>query len=122
MRAKGYSEIWLAGVSLGGMGSIAYACRHEAEIAGVMLLAPFLGVRGVDRRPELLGTLSRHRASERRLPDMHLGYGTRDRYARTSAMLERWLPAGRTTTIDGGHDWPTWIALWKIMLARAFAE
>jgi pimeloyl-ACP methyl ester carboxylesterase len=121
MRAVGYSEIWLAGVSLGGMGAIAYACRHDAEIAGVMLIAPFLGVRGADRRPELLGTLARYRASERQLPAMFLGYGTRDRYAPASAMLAQWLPAERTTTIDGAHDWPTWIALWRIMLAQAFA-
>jgi alpha-beta hydrolase superfamily lysophospholipase len=117
MRAKGYAEIWLAGVSLGGMGSIAYACRHAAQIAGVMLLAPFLGLRDANREPELLRELARSP-----LPNIFLGYGTRDRYARASELLARRLPAGRVTTLDGGHDWPTWLELWKIMLALAVAR
>jgi pimeloyl-ACP methyl ester carboxylesterase len=44
LRAKGYAAIWLAGVSLGGMGCVAYACRHGAGISGMLLLAPFLGL------------------------------------------------------------------------------
>jgi len=114
-RAKGYRDIWLAGISLGGMASIAYACRHAARIAGVMLLAPFLGLRDANGEPELLGELAGSR-----LPDIFLGYGTRDRYAGTSHLLARRLPAERVTTLEGGHDWPTWIELWKIMLAQAF--
>src|SRR2546421_4007437 len=38
-----YAEICLLGISLGGMGSIAYACRHSRAIGKLMLLAPFLG-------------------------------------------------------------------------------
>ena len=117
LRERRYAKVWLGGVSLGGMGSIAYACRHGAEIAGLILLAPFLGPRDANREPELLSTLERTL-----LPDIFLGYGTHDRYARTSDLLAQRLPAARVTRLGGGHDWPTWIELWKIILAQAFAR
>src|SRR5260221_51683 len=41
-----YAETCLLGISLGGMGSIAYACRHGRAVGKLMLLAPFLGLRG----------------------------------------------------------------------------
>ena len=59
---------------------------------------------------------------EKALPEIFLGYGTRDRYARTSELLAQRLPAARVSTVAGGHDWPTWIKLWKIMLVQAFAK
>ncbi|MGB7542969.1 MAG: alpha/beta hydrolase, partial [Burkholderiales bacterium] len=42
-RAKGYTRTWLMGISLGGMGALAYARGHAKEVEGVILLAPFLG-------------------------------------------------------------------------------
>lgn len=120
MAAKGYRELWLAGISLGGMGCIAYACQSATPLAGMLLLAPFLGVRGADREPEMLTAFSRGQAGARRLPSVFLGYGAQDRYAHSSARLACLLPPERTVTIDGGHDWPTWRALWPLMLAQAF--
>jgi predicted esterase len=117
MRARGYTEICLLGISLGGMGSIAYACRHGHGISKVILLAPFLGVRGPNGEPELLGALG-----AAPLPEIFLGYGKRDRYARTSELLARHLPGARVTIVEGGHDWSTWSELWRIMLAQAFAQ
>lgn len=44
-KAVGYKGIWLIGNSLGGYGSILYARQHPGDIAGVVLLGPFLGER-----------------------------------------------------------------------------
>jgi hypothetical protein len=115
LRAEGYGALWLAGISLGGMGSIAYACRHRGGAHGVLLLAPFLGLPAENREPELLGELS-----QGPMPEIFLGYGAQDRYARASALLARRLHADRVTTLDGGHDWPTWRRLWDAMLGQAF--
>jgi len=120
MAAKGYQELWLAGISLGGLGCVAYACRTEARLAGLLLLAPFLGVRGADREPEMLALIARCQTGERRLPNIFLGYGAQDRYATASQRLAQLIPAENTVTIDGGHDWPTWNALWRLMLPHAF--
>ncbi len=42
-KIKGYEKIWLAGVSMGGLGSILYLIKHPENIEGVLLLGPYLG-------------------------------------------------------------------------------
>ncbi len=41
-RKKGYQSIWLAGISLGGFGSLMYAFTYPDEIGGIIALAPFI--------------------------------------------------------------------------------
>ena len=140
LRAKGgYRRIWLMGMSLGGLGCIAYARKHAAEVEGVILLAPFLGSRGLiaqimragglarwqpaatgpdDEELGLLLWLKHYRADNPQLPAIHLGCGRDDRYAPASAMLARQLPAERVVNVPGRHDWQTWIRLWKALLAK----
>ena len=42
-RESGYKDIWLVGTSLGGLGAAAFCSDHEEAIAGLVLLAPYLG-------------------------------------------------------------------------------
>jgi pimeloyl-ACP methyl ester carboxylesterase len=127
------------GISLGGMGALIYARAHPAEIDGVVLLAPFLATRGVmaeltraggwsgwqpgelkpgDYERELLAWLKAYQPATTGLPQLHLGYGTHDRFAAASELLaERLLPAD-VVAIAGGHDWTTWINLWQRLLDR----
>ena len=42
-RVRGSRNIWLVGNSLGGVGSLMYIRKHADEIAGVVLLGPFVG-------------------------------------------------------------------------------
>jgi len=114
LNGQRYAGLWLAGISLGGMGSMAYAFRRGG-LAGVILLAPFLGLPDAQGQPELLGELARFD-----MPNIFLGYGAQDRYAHTSELLAQRLPARHVTTVDGGHDWPTWRRLWTLMLPQAF--
>src|ERR1700682_592903 len=139
LRAKGYRRIWLMGMSLGGMGAITYAFKHVADVEGVILLAPFLGARGLiaevmraggldewrpgklapdDDERGLLAWLKRYRPGDPELPAIFLGFGSDDRYAPASLMLARQLPAERVATLKGGHDWRTWIELWRLLLDR----
>lgn len=132
-RARGPVRIWLVGISLGGMGALLYARAHPDLIAGVILLAPFIGSRGLIAEVERAGGLRHWRAmdattSERRLlawlgggeglPDMHLGYGIDDRFAAAHRLLADLLPAERVVTAPGGHDWPTWRRLWQDLIPR----
>ena len=140
LRTKGgYRRIWLMGMSLGGMGCIAYARKHAAEVEGVILLAPFLGARGLiaqilragglarwqpgalapdDEELGLLLWLKHYRADNPQLPAIHLGFGRDDRYAPASAMLAQQLPAERVVSVPGKHDWQTWVRLWRALLAK----
>jgi pimeloyl-ACP methyl ester carboxylesterase len=138
-RAKGYSRIWLMGISLGGLGSLIYAREHAAGIEGVILLAPFLGARGTiaevaragglsqwqpgeitpdDDERRILAWLKSYQANDPTLPKIYLGYGTRDRFAPASIMLSERLPGRRVATVEGGHDWPTWVDLWNKLLEQ----
>lgn len=50
-RRRGYSRIWLAGISLGGLSAMLYASKHT-DISGVIAIAPFMG------RPETLDEIT----------------------------------------------------------------
>lgn len=136
-RARNYRRIWLMGVSLGGMGALIHAREHPADIEGLILLAPFLAVRGTIAEVVRAGGLTRWQPGaiqadddERRLlawvkayppaaqsaPKIYLGYGTEDRYAAGSSLLAERLPPAQVMTIAGGHDWATWIRLWHDLL------
>ena len=102
---KRHARLWLMGISLGGWGCLSVARRRPAAIEGVILIAPFLG----SRDPEPL---------EAGLPPVYLGFGDADRYAAPSRMLARGLPPERVVVLPGGHDWPTWLQLWRVLLAK----
>jgi pimeloyl-ACP methyl ester carboxylesterase len=128
-RARGYDDIWLLGVSIGGYGSLLYASAFPADIRGVVLLAPYLGGRRLPRAIAAAGGLDAWRAAnrinpfvdgwialqtltQRRDATIVLGFGGDDRLAATYAPLLATLPRSRVYTADGGHAWTTWAPLW----------
>lgn len=40
---KGYENIWMVGISMGGMGAMTYIRKNPDKLTGVLLLAPDLG-------------------------------------------------------------------------------
>ncbi|HEV2844676.1 MAG TPA: alpha/beta hydrolase-fold protein [Thermoanaerobaculia bacterium] len=142
---KKYDRIWLVGVSVGGTGSILYADQYPEDVDGILLLAPFLGQEEVLREVEAAGGLPGWKApgslapedfqrrlwswlkryegrAEGRIP-LYLGYGTRDSFARANGLLARELPPERVFTVEGGHDWKAWRALWERFVSTgALAE
>lgn len=136
-KTKGYQAIWFLGISLGGYGSLLYAMDHAQELEGIILLAPFLGTRGIiaeieragglaewtpgdfaadDYERRLLVWLKPSRSADAMRPPIYLGYGAADRFAAAHRMLAPRLPPAQVWTLPGGHDWPTWKALWAAML------
>jgi len=138
--SQGYARIWLLGISMGGMGALLYAAAYEAEIEGVILLAPFLGTRGTIAELGRAGGLASWAAAgsaatvtEQRMltglqsfarrqpasPVLYLGYGQDDRFAAGHRLLADALPCGHVVTATGGHDWATWATLWQRVLDAA---
>lgn len=127
-RARGYDEIWLLGISIGGYGSLLYAGEFPADIRGIVLLAPYLGGRRLPRAIERAGGLDEWRAvrrnpfgrawralkalTQRSDATVVLGFGESDRLAATYAPLLDALPRSQVYVADGGHDWATWTPLW----------
>jgi pimeloyl-ACP methyl ester carboxylesterase len=134
-RAQGIDRIWLAGVSLGGTGSILYSIEHPEDVSGITLIAPFLGEKEMRQEIEAAGGL-RHwtppqtldstdfqrrmwawfQRKDDRIP-VYLGWGTRDRFAAIDGLLGAVLPPDRVLTTPGGHAWKPWRALWERFLA-----
>jgi pimeloyl-ACP methyl ester carboxylesterase len=138
-RVYGYRRIWLLGISLGGSGAMICATQRTAEIEGIFLLAPFLGTRGIIAEVEAAGGLHHWRAGdigsrdhERVLleqirhitegangfPPIYLGYGSEDRYRGASMVLAERMEQPRVSVVPGGHDWETWIVLWRRLLGK----
>jgi pimeloyl-ACP methyl ester carboxylesterase len=130
---KRYDRIWLAGISLGGTGSLLYAAEHPEDVEGIVLLAPFLGDDKVIDEVASAGGLQSWKAPEplaaddfqrrlwvwlqgatrpsERIP-IYLGWGRNDSFARANGLLAKDLPPERVFTAEGGHDWKAWKALW----------
>ncbi|MES1241866.1 MAG: alpha/beta hydrolase [Acidobacteriota bacterium] len=134
-KAQGVEKVWLAGVSLGGSGSILYSIEHPDDVSGITLIAPYLGEDDVRREIESAGGLrgwtppqtlaptdfQRRTWAWLRNPDgripIYLGWGTRDRFAKIDGLLGAVLPPERVFTVPGGHAWKPWRALWEKFLA-----
>lgn len=131
-------RVWFLGISLGGMGALLHARAYPDAIEGIILLSPFLGSPGIiaevesagglgawqpgdiaanDSERKLLAWLTAYLAAPPPRPSLYLGYGKRDRFVRGHALLGDRLPAERVVVGEGGHDWPSWVELWRRILA-----
>jgi pimeloyl-ACP methyl ester carboxylesterase len=61
-RARGVRDVWLTGISLGGYGALLYDVRHPGEIAGVVAIAPYLGLDEVSAEVRRAGGVRAWRA------------------------------------------------------------
>jgi pimeloyl-ACP methyl ester carboxylesterase len=138
-KARGVERIWLVGVSLGGTGSVLYSIEHPEDVAGVTLIAPYLGEKEMRLEIEAAGGLRAwtpqqpmdradfqrrtwawlkryENGLEGKIP-IYLGWGTRDRFAAIDGLLGAVLPPDQVFTAPGGHAWKPWRALWEKFLA-----
>ena len=142
-RDAGRGRVWLAGVSMGGLGALLYARHHPEDVAGVIALAPYLGEADLVREIAAAGGARAWRPGERSAgtafplrdlwawlrdaatpgrPAIHLACGAEDRFAPANRLLGALLPADRVLIAPGGHDWRTWRRLWAEVLARRGRE
>jgi pimeloyl-ACP methyl ester carboxylesterase len=138
-RSAGYKNIWLVGVSMGGLGSLLYLLNYpeDSGIAGIVLMAPFLGEREIlheiiqagglrkwepgdygdnDRQRLLWDWLKRYDQQQNHLPPIYLGYGDDDAYALGQGLLAAILPSNQVVLIEGTHSVDTVKEIWAIML------
>lgn len=132
----GYRQIWLAGISIGGYVAMSYADRYPGYVRGLFLIAPYPGNRMTTGEIAAAGGLATWEPGELAEDDaerrnwywlktqqgteVHLGYGTEDRFADGHAMMAAILREENADRVPGGHDWPAWRALWQRFLDRRF--
>ncbi|MET0262222.1 MAG: alpha/beta hydrolase [Rariglobus sp.] len=132
-RARGYRRIVVVGVSLGGLGALLNERDAPGSADAIVLLAPYLGSKdalfeeikaaggpaawAAGRDPkskhveEEIWTFLGNRSAT--LPPTWLLYGRGDSLAPGHQMLATLLPSERVKAVEGDHDWPTWLALWR---------
>ena len=130
--------VWLAGISLGGSLALDFAASHSGELAGLCLLAPYLGnrmlieeivqARGLENwQPGELAETDVERRIWRYIKNrrtdavpLYLGFGREDRFSSALQLLAGILPAESVEVMEGGHDWRTWAMLWERFLDSRF--
>lgn len=134
-RRRAYTEIWLVGASLGGMGAILYDRDYPGQVDGMVLLAPYLGERPIHDEIRAAGGLAgwdpgAHRQSgpdawqrelwqhlktwsrePGRTRSAWLAYGDGDYLRDSMPLLEPVLPAAQVLVVPGKHAWSTWAPL-----------
>ncbi len=141
-RSDGYRQIWIIGVSMGGLGAFFHERASPGEVNGLILLAPFVGddlalFREIDAAggavswaaSQPLVAAGRQKAQFQRELWRFLGqirfdrtlhfetwmaYGEADRLLPGIERLKGLLPAERVLPLPGGHTWEVW--------TRGFAE
>lgn len=133
-----YEEIWLVGISMGGLGALLTAWTYPDDVDGLILLAPYLGRRKTIKAIDTAGGLAQWQppaatneadwdveiwrllkriCETEGAPELYLAYGEDDFGVRAHALLAASLPPSRVRTAAGGHAWTTWTTLWLAMLA-----
>ncbi len=133
-RTQGYRSIWLAGASMGGMGTLLYDATYPGTLDGLVLFAPYLGdeallreirgAGGVARwqpgpphavnadtwQRELWRHLQTWASQPAQAQRVWLTYGDKDRLRNAMPLLETVLPPAQVLHREGGHAWSVWSA------------
>jgi predicted alpha/beta hydrolase family esterase len=133
-RQRGASRVWLAGISLGALASLAYAARHEDELEGLLLMSPYPGTRILQREMQAAGGLAKWMAQDEaqadvereawqwlarrdaaRLP-VYCYFASGDRFVEGQRRMAEALPANAVHEMAGGHEWTDWRRMWTEFL------
>jgi pimeloyl-ACP methyl ester carboxylesterase len=134
-----YDEIWIVGLSMGGIGALLTAWTYPEDIDGLVLIAPYLGRRKTLQQIRDAGGLTEWQPPTQKgewdleiwrmlkqicesgaeaKPELWLMYGVDDFGVEAHQLLAAALPAERVETTSGGHAWPTWTQLWATLMAE----
>lgn len=129
---RGYRQIWLAGISLGGMGSLLYDRAYPGEVSGMLLFSPYLGDRKIHDEirgagglarwnpgpPQAIGADTFQRELWRylkgwsndpaRTSSVWLAYGDHERFRKPIELLTPVLRAHHVLMLPGHHNWKLW--------------
>jgi len=142
-RARGRSEVYLAGASMGGMGVLLYEREYPNQLSGLVLMAPYMGGAAVIEEIRAAGGLRHWRAGPRpdqvngdnvareewrvaqswldnpgRAQRVWLICGQGDAFHPAAQLLGALLPAGNYIAPAGGHSW----RVWKEGASAAFSQ
>lgn len=145
-RTRHYDQVWLAGISLGGLGALMYDRAYPGEVDGMLLISPYLGDRTIYREIQAAGGLDRWQPGPARAftPETYqrelwryikhwsvdpartgsiwVAYGDRERFRDRIGLLAAQLPPGHAFELPGHHNWALWQPAAIVLLEHARRE
>lgn len=139
-KAQGYKQVWLVGMSMGGMGALFYTKEYPQDVAGLLLIAPYLGEEDLiseisksdgllkwespkvdkdDYQRELWQWLKTYLSKPANSKRFYLAYGHNDKFASTHGLINEVLPPEQVFVNNGSHNWSAWKPLWRRFLEEA---
>jgi hypothetical protein len=136
-------EVWLMGISLGGMGALLYEHDYPGQTQGLLLLSPYLGDQAIQDKvrsagglktwdpgpsqalnpesfqAELWHTLKDISNHPQRAQSIWLVYGADEPFRTPIELMSPALPASNVLMLPGRHDWSLWIPAASELLHRA---
>lgn len=141
---QGHRQLWLAGISLGGMGALLYDRDYPGQAHGLLLMSPYLGDKAIHHEIRAAGGLARWNPGPpqpigpdtfqrelwrylqhwsldpARTDTVWLAYGEQERFRRPIELMSPQLPAGHVLMLPGRHNWSLWQpALLRLLQASA---
>jgi pimeloyl-ACP methyl ester carboxylesterase len=145
-RRRGYHEIWLVGVSMGGLGAFFHERTYCGEVTGMILLAPFVGddpklfaeidaaggpipwaysqpavaasASKANFQRELWRFLGRLRIATDPQLQIWVAYGDADRLRPGIERFVGLIPPECVSRLQGGHTWEVWTKGFTEILAK----
>lgn len=139
--AKGYEQVWVMGMSMGGMGTLMYSHEHPELVTGAFAIAPFLGDGSLIEEIRSAGGLAKWQAPPKapltssgyqkeiwrwlqgvtagteKGPNLYLAWSTEDNLATADQVLAAALPADHVISAPGRHKWTTWQVIFEKFLS-----
>jgi len=143
-RERGYREIWLSGASMGGLGVLMYEHEFPGEVAGLVLMAPYMGPGSLQKEIRKAGGLRQWdpgpkpaalsfenvpreewrvvkswATDKQRAQRVFLICGQDDRLREAADIIATALPKDHVLLPAGGHKWTVWSPAAGEAFARA---
>ena len=136
-------ELWLAGISLGGMGALLYDRKYPDEATGMLLLSPYLGDTDIHKQIRAAGGLAHWNAGPsgdidannfqhelwsylqgwatrpQRSDTVWVAYGASERFRQSIELMTPLLPPDHVIMLPGRHNWDLWQRALPALLQRA---
>ena len=131
-RDNGTRQVWILGISMGGLGSLVYRQRYPEDIEAVILMAPYLGewdelgeyvknpqLARQSGDPDFVEIWDALTTIPVDNPAITLAFGEDDDNNNQHRWIASLLDDSRVVSGPGAHNWNAWSKLWPEALNRS---
>ena len=131
-RASGIEQVWLIGISMGGLGSLITQRENPDKVQSVIVMAPYIGewdeisqyISDSEKaaqsiRPEFIDLWQWLTSYPKGEANITLAFGAEDHLNPQHRWFSSLLADSQVVKAPGGHKWATWKTLWPQALQKS---